>query len=472
MGQGAEMIPVQGYEGRRVGVLGLGRSGLATCAALAAGGAVVCPWDDSPEGRARAEAAGFAPVDLTREKGREGLALLVVSPGIPHLYPKPHPVIAAAMAAGVPVDNDVGLFFRSVGRQAWADFDRPPRIVAVTGSNGKSTTTALITHVLNEGGVAAQMAGNIGTGVLSIDPPGDGAAVVLELSSYQTELARALTPDVAVFTNLSPDHLDRHGGMGGYFAAKRRLFSEGGPDHAVIGVDEDEGRFLAMQLSEGPEDRRVIRISSGTKLEGFGWSVFARKGFLAEWRGGKQVASVDLRAMPGLPGAHNHQNACAAWAAARALGLGPKAIEAGLASFRGLPHRSEPVAEIGGVRFVNDSKATNVDSAAQALRAFPRIRWIAGGLGKDGGIAALAPDLGAVVKAYLIGHSARDFALQLGATPHEICETMERAVARAAAEARPGEVVLLAPAAASFDQYKDFEARGDHFRALVKALAG
>jgi UDP-N-acetylmuramoylalanine--D-glutamate ligase len=213
--------------------------------------------------------------------------------------------------------------------------------------------------------------------------------VVLELSSYQTELARALTPDVAVFTNLTPDHLDRHGGMGGYFAAKRRLFAEGGPDRAVIGVDEPEGRYLAMQLAEAPEDMRVIRVSSGQKLQGRGWSVFARKGFLAEWRGGRQVASIDLRDMSGLPGAHNHQNACAAYAALRALGLGPRQIEPGLASFTGLPHRSQLVAEIEGVRFVNDSKATNVDSAARALQAFPRIRWIAGGLGKEGGIATL-----------------------------------------------------------------------------------
>lgn len=466
------MIAVQGYAGARVGVLGLGRSGLAACAALRAGGAEVCAWDDSPEGRARAEAAGFPPVDLTRDRERGGLAALIVSPGIPHLYPAPHPVIAAAMAAGIPVDNDIGLFFRSLGRADWAELDRPPRVVAVTGSNGKSTTTALIAHILTEAGVPAQMAGNIGTGVLSIAPPGEGAVVVLELSSYQTELARALTPDVAVFTNLSPDHLDRHGGPGGYFAAKRRLFAEGGPDRAVIGVDEAEGRFLAMQLSEGPEDSRVIRVSSGQKLATPGWSVFARKGFLAEWRGGRQLASVDLRAIPGLPGAHNHQNACAAWGACRALGLAPRQIEAGLASFRGLPHRSEPVAEIAGVRFVNDSKATNVDSAAQALQAFDRIRWIAGGLGKEGGIAALAPHLGAVVKAYLFGHSARDFALQLGATPYELCETLDRAVARASAEAEAGEVVLLAPAAASFDQYPDFEKRGDHFRALVMALAG
>jgi UDP-N-acetylmuramoylalanine--D-glutamate ligase len=308
--------------------------------------------------------------------------------------------------------------------------------------------------------------------VLDIDPARDGEVIVLELSSYQTDLARALTPDIAVFTNLSPDHLDRHGGMGGYFAAKRRLFAEGGPDRAVVGVDEVEGRYLADQLSEGAEDDRVIRISSGQKLDGPGWSVFARKGFLSEWRKGRQVASVDLRAIAGLPGAHNHQNACAAYAAVRALGLGPRAIEEGFRSFAGLPHRSQLVAERDGVRFVNDSKATNVDSAAKALQAFPKIRWIAGGLGKEGGITALEPHLGSVVKAYLIGHSARDFALQIGEVPHEISGTMARAVAAAAAEAEPGEVVLLAPAAASFDQYPDFERRGEDFMAQVKAVLG
>ncbi len=466
------MIPVKGYKGAKVAVLGLGRSGLATAAALAAGGAEPLLWDDSPEARVRAEAEGHRITDLTRNAAFDGVAALITSPGIPHLYPAPHPVIARALEAGVPVDNDIGLFFQSWATPQWDSFETAPRAVAITGSNGKSTTTALIHHILQVAGRPTQMAGNIGKGVLSIDPAQDGEVVVLELSSYQTELARALTPDIAVFTNLSPDHLDRHGGMGGYFAAKRRLFAEGGPDRAVIGVDEVEGRFLAGQLAQSPADDRVIRISSGQKLEGFGWSVFARKGFLAEWRKGRQVASIDLREVKGLPGAHNHQNACAAYAATRALGLAPKLIEGALHSFAGLPHRSQLVAERGGVRFINDSKATNVDSAAKALQAFPKIRWIAGGMGKDGGIAALQPYLPAVVKAYLIGHSARDFALQLGQTPHEICETMERAVTRAAAEAEPGEVVLLAPAAASFDQYPNFEKRGEDFTARVHALVG
>ncbi len=467
------MIPVRGLEGRKVAVLGLGRSGLATMRALAAGGAQPLCWDDSPEGRARAQDEGFALLDITAPGVWDGIALLVVSPGIPHLYPKPNPVIAAAWQAGVPVDNDIGLFFRSFATPDWDRMDQTPKVVAVTGSNGKSTTSALIHHVLGSEGRATQLAGNIGRGVLDLEPAANGDVVVLELSSYQTDLARALTPDIAVFTNLSPDHLDRHGGLGGYFAAKRRLFSEGGPDRAIIGVDEAEGQFLANVLSEAPEDDRVIRIVSDRKLSGPGWQVGARKGFLSEMRKGRQVASIDLRAVPGLPGSHNHQNACAAYAVARTLGLAPRRIEAAFHSFAGLPHRSQRVAEAGGVAFVNDSKATNADSAAKSLQAFPRIRWIAGGLGKEGGLAPLLPHVGSVAKAYLIGHSARDFALELGAdVPHEICETMEVAVTRAAEDAQPGDTVLLAPAAASFDQYKDFEKRGEDFSARVLAHLG
>ncbi|WCR11692.1 UDP-N-acetylmuramoyl-L-alanine--D-glutamate ligase [Paracoccus stylophorae] len=464
------MIPVEGVEDQTIAVLGLGRSGRATAAALAAGGAHVIAWDDGNDTREAAAADGLTIVDLTRDEAWHGVTALIASPGIPHLYPRPHPVIAHAYALGVPVDNDIGLFFRSYATPDWDGFDRAPRVIAVTGSNGKSTTTALIHHILQECGRPTQMGGNIGTGVLSLEPAVDGEVVVLELSSYQTDLARALTPDVAVFTNLSPDHLDRHGGPGGYFAAKRRLFAEGGPDRAVIGVDEPEGLFLAGQMQMGPTDDRVIRISSGQKLDGAAWSVFARKGFLAEYRKGRQAGSVDLRQIAGLPGAHNHQNACAAYAACRAVGLAPRQIEAAFHSFAGLPHRSQLVAQIGGVRYVNDSKATNVDAAAKALQAFDGIRWIAGGLGKDGGIGALLPHLDRVAKAYLIGHSARDFALEIGQTPHEIVETMDRAVALAASEAQPGETVLLAPAAASFDQYPNFEKRGEHFTALVHAL--
>ncbi|WP_170331734.1 UDP-N-acetylmuramoyl-L-alanine--D-glutamate ligase [Ruegeria arenilitoris] len=461
------MIPVKGFSGQKVGVLGLGRSGLAAARALRAGEAEAICWDDNPAARDAAEAEGFTCADLRRQGAFDDIVSLIVSPGIPHLYPEPNPVVVAALEAGVPVDNDIGLFFRSFAGPEWNNLETPPRVIAVTGSNGKSTTAALIHHILTEAGRDSQLAGNIGRGVLDIDPGGDGSVVVLELSSYQTELARSLTPDIAVFTNLSPDHLDRHGGMGGYFAAKRRLFAEGGPDRAVIGIDETEGAFLAGQLAEGPADDRVIRVSVDRKLTGPGWQVFARKGFLSEYRKGRQAGSIDLREIKGLPGAHNHQNACSAYAACRSLGLAPRVIGQALHSYPGLPHRSQIIAEADGVTYVNDSKATNVDSALKALSAFRNIRWICGGLEKEGGLSALNAAGDAVLKAYVIGREAAGFAMQLEAEA-EVCTTMAAAVEQAMKDAAPGETVLLAPAAASFDQYDNFEQRGDDFVAEVK----
>lgn len=463
------MIPVQGVSGKTIAVLGLGRSGLATVTALQAGGAEVIVWDDSPAAADKADDAGATLRDLTKQGAFEGIDALITSPGIPHLYPQPHPAIARALTEGCPVDNDIGLFFRSFATGDWDNFETLPKVIAVTGSNGKSTTSALIHHILEQAGRPTQLAGNIGRGVLDIDPAHDGEVIVLELSSYQTDLARALTPDVAVFTNLTPDHLDRHGGFGGYFAAKRRLFAEGGPDRAVIGVDEMEGRYIANQLAEGPSDDRVLRVSSGQKLDGPGWSVFARKGFLSEYRKGRQISSIDLREISGLPGVHNHQNACAAYAACRAVGIGPRVIEQALRSFAGLPHRSQLIAEKNGVTFVNDSKATNVDSAAKALAAFTNIRWICGGLEKEGGLDALLPAT-TVTKAYVIGREAAAFAMKLKGIEVDICGDMATAVARAAAEATQGDTVLLAPAAASFDQYDSFEKRGQDFIDQVKSL--
>lgn len=462
------MIPVQGLSGKSVAVLGLGRSGLSAARALREGGATAVCWDDNDSARDKATDEGFDCVDLKKNGAFDDISRLIVSPGIAHLYPTPNPVVAAALKAGVPIDNDIGLFFQSFATSQWNSFENVPKIIAVTGSNGKSTTSALIHHILTHANRPTQLAGNIGRGVLDIDPAIDGEVVVLELSSYQTELARSLTPDVAVFTNLSPDHLDRHAGMGGYFAAKRRLFSEGGPDRAVIGVDEAEGQYLANQLSEGVGDDRVIRVSVETKLTGSGWQVFARKGFLSEYRKGRQAGSIDLRAIAGLPGAHNHQNACAAYAACRSLGIAPRVIEAAFHSFGGLPHRSQTIAEVNGVRFVNDSKATNVDSAAKALQAFKRIRWICGGLQKDGGLEPLNTVSGEVIKAYVIGREAAQFAMQLSADA-QVCGTMEAAVAAAIEDAQSGDVVLLAPAAASFDQYDSFERRGDDFAKEVMA---
>ncbi len=467
------MIPVRGYSGHKVAVLGLGRSGRPAIAALVAGGAEVVAWDDSEAARDVAAAEGIALADLTRPKNYEGVQAVIVSPGIPHLYPAPHPAVSAAWEAGVAVDNDIGLFFRSFATEAWETFDRAPQVVAITGSNGKSTTTALAAHVLAEAGRPVQVGGNIGRGVLDLDPAEDGMVVVLELSSYQIELARALQPDIAVFLNLSPDHFDRHGGLGGYFAAKRRLFTQGGPSRSIIGIDENEGRFLANTMREeaGTGDP-VITVSVAAKPGGNGWQVNARKGFLSEWRHGRQVASLDLRAMATLPGAHNHQNACAAYAVARTLGLAPRLIEAALASYPGLAHRSQLIATWNGVKIVNDSKATNVDAAEKALLSFERIRWIAGGRAKEGGIDALRPLFPRIARAYLIGEAAESFAATLGETPHVVSGTLDAAVAAALAEAEPGDVVLLAPACASFDQFDSFEHRGDAFVAAVKAHIG
>ena len=462
------MIPVQGMSGQIVLVLGMGRSGLVAAKALQAGGANVRCWDDGDAGRARAKKAGLGCFDPLKN-GLNDVSLVVTSPGIPHMYPTPHPAIAEALRKGIPVDNDIGLFFRSFATRDWDTFDVAPKIIAVTGSNGKSTTSALIYHLLTIAGRRCQLAGNIGRGVLDLEPAGSGEVIVLELSSYQTELARSLTPDLAVFTNLSPDHLERHAGYGGYFAAKRRLFSEGGPDHAVIGVDEPEGLYLAAQLADRVTDDRIIRVISNQKPSGNSWQIASRKGFLSESRKGRQVASIDLRQIESLPGPHNHQNACAAYGVLRALHVAPRVIEAGLHSFCGLPHRSQIVREVKGVKFVNDSKATNVDAASKALAAFANIRWICGGLQKEGGMSGLGDGLANVIKAYAIGREAEAFAMHLE-VESEVCTTMSKAVAQAYAQSAPGDVVLLAPATASFDQYDSFEARGEDFMAIVNNL--
>jgi len=494
------LIPVGGFEDKRVAILGLGRSGLVAARALAVAGAVPVCWDDNEAAREKAAAEGFEIANLHEPASWAGVQRLVLSPGIPHLYPTPNPVVRQAWAAGVPVDNDVGLFFEmvEVWRQAAADAlaetdgapdvydsfdpsladaslaDVGPKVVCITGSNGKSTTTALIGHILAEAGKPVQVGGNIGRGVLDLDPPQARDAIyVLELSSYQTDLARILSPDVAVFLNLSPDHYDRHGGPGGYFAAKRRLFDPLPPMTAVIGVDEDEGRFLANLVRFGAENSApVVEISATEELGGNRDAVFVRDGRLVERVAGGEADVFALKTAPALPGRHNWQNAAAAFAACRALGLSVEDIAAGIASFGGLAHRMERVGTRGGVLFVNDSKGTNTDAAEKALTSYERIRWIAGGRPKEGGITALAPHFGRVAKAYLIGEAADAFATTLDGVPHEICGTMDVAVARAADEAEAGEVVLLSPACTSWDQYSSFEARGDAFRDLVRALPG
>lgn len=459
------MIAVPGFEGRRVAVFGLGRSGLSAARALRAGGAEPVLWDDTARGRDEAAREGFTLEDLTGADWR-GFAALVLSPGVPLSHPAPHWTVGKARAAGLPVIGDIELFARAVAACPPA---RRPRVIAVTGTNGKSTTTALIGWVLRAAGRTTHVGGNIGVGVLALPELAAGAVYVIETSSYQLDLTESFRPDVAILTNITPDHLDRHGGMAGYVVAKDRIFSaQGAGDTAVVGVDDDWGVRIADRLDGKAET--VVRVSADHPTTG----VYAVDGTLWDCAGGTPVEVCDLTRARSLPGRHNAQNAACAYAAVRAVGLSREAAAAGLLSFPGLAHRMEEVGRLGQVRFINDSKATNADAARQALASYPRSWWIAGGRAKDEGIAPLADLFDRVAHAYLIGEAADDFARVLdGHAPWTVSEVIEAAVADAAADAAAaGEpaVVLLSPACASFDQFPDFEVRGEAFRAAVLAL--
>lgn len=458
------MIPVRGYKGCFVGILGLGRTGISTAQALKLGEAFPLSWDDEPSKREVAESIGIEIFNLNEEDILDKIAVLIVSPGIPHLYPKPHSIVARALKKGIVIDNDISLFFRSFATEGWSDFQVSPKVICITGSNGKSTTTALLTHLLSENRVPVESGGNIGKAALSLQPGVEREIKVLEISSYQAELARTLQPDLAVFLNFSVDHSDRHAGHGGYFSAKSRLFTMGSPDKCVIGVDENEGLFLANVMREELRSAEpVISFSVQSVLKGANWSICVNKSFLVEWRYGRQVASIDLRTKFNLPGKHNHQNICAAYACCRALGLSPRKIEQALQTFAGLRHRAQILGEKKGILFVNDSKATNCTSASKSLHAFKNIHWIVGGVEKDPGIEALIPINQDVKGIYLIGRSENSFSAKLGKIKHLRCHSLEYALKSAFHNALPGDTILLAPACASFDQFKSFEERGDRF---------
>ena len=461
------MFPVTTFTGQKVAVLGLARTGLAAARALHAGGAEVLAWDDGQAGRAAAERAGLTLVDLS-VTSFDGVAALVMSPGIPLYGPKAHWAIAKAAAANVPVIGDVELFAREINALPRAD---RPHIIAITGTNGKSTTTALIAHILSANGHDVRVGGNIGTGVLALDPPRRGAIYVLELSSYQLDLVTSLRVNAAVHLNLSPDHLERHGDMTRYAAAKRAIFNnQQHEDWAIVGVDDEWGMALCTRLNAA-NSRVVVPISSGQAL---GKGVCALGSMLWDNLDGRSHMAADLSLARALPGAHNAQNAAAAYATARALGISPEGIAKALTSFPGLEHRLQEVAHVGHIRFFNDSKATNADAAAQALGAFPRLRWIVGGQAKSDGIDALIPLFPSVVKAYLIGEASDAFAQTFDDTvAYEKCGTIDVAVAHAYADARASgreETIVLSPACASFDQFPDFEARGRYFTACVKGI--
>ncbi len=462
------MIPVLGLEGKTVAVFGLARTGLTAARALAAGGVQLALWDENPDARAAAAAQRLPIVDLETADW-SAFDALMLSPGVPLTHPKPHWTVERAKAAGVEILGDIELFARTVhAAEAW----KRPKVCAITGTNGKSTTTALLGHMLQAAGKDAPIGGNIGQGVLGLPPMHGGAVYVLELSSYQLDLTSSLKADAAILLNISPDHLDRHGGMEGYVAAKHRVFqNQGKGDTAIVGVDDPWGQRICTELVAA--NRRTIRPVSAGRAMGRG--VYVLQGMLYDATGERAMEVADLTRAQALPGRHNWQNAAAAYAAAIALGVSSADAAEALLSFPGLAHRMETVGEIGRVRFINDSKATNADAARQAMSATPRFYWIAGGRPKAGGIEPLRDLFPRIEKAYLIGEAAAEFAHTIGDTaPVELCGDLDRAVHEAYRDAAAhGEdaVILLSPACASFDQFPDFEVRGDAFRELVADLA-
>jgi UDP-N-acetylmuramoylalanine--D-glutamate ligase len=461
------VIPVTTFAGKKVAVFGLGASGLASASALLAGGADVIAFDDNAASAAKASAGGIPTADL-RMADWSKFAALVLAPGIPLTHPSPHWVVTLARKALVEVIGDIELFCRERRRHA----PQSP-FVGVTGTNGKSTTTALIAHLAASAGMDAQLGGNIGTAILSLAPPRQGSVHVIECSSYQIDLAPSLDPSIGVLINLSEDHLDRHGTMENYAGVKERLVAGVPQDgSAVIGVDDDWCRNIAARLEHA--NKRVVQISVRRKLRD---GLFVDGSRIMRASAGEIAPIAEISGIRTLRGLHNAQNAACASAAALALGLDPPTIQAGLRSFPGLPHRMEEIGRRGAVLFVNDSKATNADSAAQALVCFSDIYWIAGGRPKTDGIESLRPFFPRVRKAYLIGEAAGQFAATLAeSVPQAITGTLDQAVAEAARDAAGSAaaepVVLLSPACASFDQYRNFEVRGDAFRALVETLPG
>lgn len=443
------MILVPSLTGKTVAVMGLGKSGTATARALGASGAKVWAWDDSEPARAAALRTGLMLVDLHAADLTKA-DLVVWSPGIPHTFPKPNPVAEKARAAGRPPVCDVELLARA----------KPDnRFLGITGTNGKSTTTTLLAHVLKHAGREVAAGGNLGTAALDMPDLGADGRYVLELSSYQLELVESLKLSAGALLNITPDHLGRHGGMDGYVAAKRRMF-----DHvtgtAVIGIDDEHSAAIAVELEA--RGMRVLTVSA----EHYDVNVGAPDGVLRI--DGAELC--DLKSIARLPGRHNWQNACAVTALALADGIAPETIAAALATYPGLAHRQELAAVVDGISYVNDSKATNADAAGKALVCYDSILWIIGGQAKEGGIDSLAPHFGRIRHAFLIGEAAESFAATLdGRVAFTQCGTLDKAVAEARAMARAGDVVLLSPACASWDQFKSFEHRGDVFRSLVGA---
>lgn len=453
-------------DGKPVAVFGLGKSGLAAIKALHAAGVKVIAQDDNPDNLAAAKKAG-AGVKEFNEAALSKCAFLLLSPGVPLTHPEPHPVVKAAQAAGIEILCDIDLLGR---------FDHGRRTIGVTGTNGKSTTTALIQHILSECGVKSAMGGNIGEAVLGLKPPPRGGVLVLELSSFQLDLCPAFAPDTGILLNVTPDHLDRHGSMENYAAIKERVFAKA-EGAAIVGIDDEYGRKAYERLKALP-DKKVVPVSIENEAPG---GVYTKGGVLFDDMDGLGAVEIgSLNNLTKLNGLHNMQNAACAYAAAQLEGLSAEAVLAAIKTYPGLPHRQFPVRVINGIPYINDSKATNAEAAAKALMSYRNIYWIVGGKPKDGGLAGLERYAGEIRHAFLIGKYTELLApwLENRGIPYTVSETLAMAVKEShhMAQMQRGQpggagVVLLSPACASYDQFRNFEERGDLFTALVNDLS-
>ena len=458
------MINLKNLRSKKVGILGLGKTGLSVVRAVEQAGALLTCWDDDKEKRVNLEVEGVNVKDLNNKRLLRELDLLIVSPGIAHLYPKPHAIVRSAYELNVKVDNDIGLFFSSHIHDEYETFSKPPKIIAITGSNGKSTATSLAGHVFSKVFKDVEIGGNIGKPVLELSPLKEGSIRILELSSYQIELANNLAPNVAAFINFSSDHVQRHGGLGGYFYGKARLFFENLTEISVINIDTIEGLFLYQRL--GSADNKIIAITSKIDVKDYLWAVSLKGYFITEWQKGRQVYSFDLRGLDDRL-MMLRESMLVVYALARSFGVAPKNILINCNGFMPLKHRNQEVDVIEDVAFINDSKATNVDATRHALKIYKNIHLIIGGQAKENNFDQLQDSIENVSRIYPMGEAASLIASSFKGQKLEQFNTLDQALERAISCSREGDTILFSPACASFDQYLNFEERGNHFISLV-----
>ena len=450
---------------RTIAILGLGLTGRSIVNYLKKSENELICWDDDPSKRNQFKNKNVRILDLCDPKYWINIDLLLISPGIPYLYPRLHPAVINALENSVRIDNDIGLYFENFK-------NKKTKFICVTGSNGKSTTAALINHILSQLSNNSQLGGNFGRPVLEFENDYSDNFKVLELSSFQIEIANFLSPDIAIFLNFSKDHLDRHGGIGGYFNSKAGLFYKGMPKFSIINIDQPEGKYLANFLEYDSRFKtKVIHFSSTGIIMKSKWSISLVDNLIIEKKYNKEIFRSNIRNFVNLPGEHNLINACIAYMTCKLLKKEPLKILSKMKNFKGLPHRSAFVRKINNVTFINDSKATNMDSALKSISSFNRIRWIVGGQKKEGDDFNIQPFQKKIKKVYLIGSSSLEFSKLIKGIDYSICINLNKAVQKAFEDSEPGDTILLAPGCASFDQFENFEKRGEKFCELVNGLS-